>query len=215
MIRSKKPCEICLRLISLSNYNKHYTSHFRVLNKPIRKEAVKRVAWNKGQTKENNASIRQYAETLKQKYANKELVPKGCCTSEYNTSEIGRKNASRGGGYRESAGRSKKYWVVDTFGKLTCLQSSYELKCSKILNELNISWIRPGHLKYDDTKKYFADFYLPEYDIFLDPKNDYKRILDQEKITKVRNQNNVRLYVLSEIELTCDTITELCNSMVE
>lgn len=34
-----------------------------------------RTSWNKGQTKENNESIKKASETLKQRYANEEITP--------------------------------------------------------------------------------------------------------------------------------------------
>ena len=114
------------------------------------------------------------------------------------------------GGYRENSGHSKKYKVLDSFGKQTTLQSSYELLCAKILDNLNIKWFRPSYLKYDD-KKYFPDFYLPNFDIYLDPKNNYKALQDEEKINKVIKENNVKVYVLTLDLLTEDNIKRLCS----
>lgn len=112
------------------------------------------------------------------------------------------------GGYRANAGKSKKFKVLDSFGKETLLQSSFELKCSEILNELSIRWIRPKAIKYDN-KNYFADFYLADYDVWLDPKNNYKAKLDKEKIQKVIEQNNIKLYILLEEQINKDYITSL------
>lgn len=114
------------------------------------------------------------------------------------------------GGYQPNAGRSKKFKVNDSFGKEVCLQSTYELRCSEILNELGIDWIRPTSLKYD-SRNYFADFYLPAYDLYLDPKNSYKASLDKEKIEKVIEQNNVKVVILLEKDLTLDFIKRLCS----
>lgn len=115
------------------------------------------------------------------------------------------------GGYRENAGNSKKFRVIDSFGKETTLQSSYEFRCSEILNELGIKWIRPKALKYDN-RNYFADFYLPDLDIWLDPKNSYKAKHDEEKIRKVIEQNSVRLFVLLEHQLTKEYIGRLAET---
>lgn len=114
------------------------------------------------------------------------------------------------GGYQPNAGRSKKFYVPDSFGKEVCLQSTFELKCSELLNDLEIQWTRPSALKYDN-RNYFADFYLPEYDLYLDPKNSYKAKLDTNKIEKVKEQNNVRVIVLLEHELTHEFIKSLCS----
>lgn len=112
------------------------------------------------------------------------------------------------GGYRENAGRTKKFKVVDSFGKETVLQSTYELKCSRLLDELQIRWKRPTALKYDG-RNYYADFYLVDADIYLDPKNSYKAKLDAEKIQKVVDQNLVRVYILLEEQITAEYLTML------
>ena len=112
------------------------------------------------------------------------------------------------GGYRPNAGRSKKFRVYDSFGKSVVLQSSYELECSIILNEMNVRWTRPRALKYDN-KNYFADFYLIDFDIYLDPKNNFKAKQDEEKIQKVMSQNNVNIYILLKENITREFIASL------
>jgi hypothetical protein len=135
----------------------------------------------------------------------------GCFAwSSEKRSEHARKNNF--GGYRENAGHSKKFKVVDSFGKETTLQSSYELRCSELLNGLGIKWLRPKALKYDN-KNYFADFYLPELDIWLDPKNAYKAKQDYDKIKKVIEQNNVKLFVLLEEQLTTEYIVSIIETI--
>lgn len=114
------------------------------------------------------------------------------------------------GGYQEKAGRSKKFKVIDSFGKDSMLQSTYELECFNILTELDIKWVRPKALKYD-SRNYFADFYLTEYDIYLDPKNSWKAKLDKEKIDKVMEQNNVKVFVLLKEQITKEYIQGLCS----
>lgn len=156
------------------------------------------VAWNKGLTKETSTSLAQLSETHKR-------LGLGGWSKKASSN-----GGKAGGGYRENAGRSKKFKVNDSFGKEVCLQSTYELRCSTLLNELEIKWIRPSALKYDG-KNYFADFYLPEYDLYLDPKNAYKAKLDAVKIEKVKEQNNVRVIVLLEHELTNEFIKSLCS----
>jgi hypothetical protein len=156
------------------------------------------VAWNKGLTKKTSSSLAQLSETHKR-------------NGHGGWSKKASSNGGKaGGGYRENAGRSKKFKVVDSFGKSVCLQSTYELRCSQLLNDLDIKWIRPSALKYD-SKNYFPDFYLPEHDLYLDPKNNYKAKLDADKINKVKEQNNVRVVILTEGQLTQDYIKSLCS----
>lgn len=76
--------------------------------------------------------------------------------------------------------------VVEYKGML--LDSSWELELAKRLDELEIKWIRPNPIPWVDKEgishNYFADFYLPEYDRYLDPKNKHT-IKVQEKKLKI------------------------------
>lgn len=69
------------------------------------------------------------------------------------------------------------------------LDSSWELKLAKHLDDNNIKWTRPSFITYSDimgnTKKYFPDFYLPKLNIYLDPKNPYGMIKDKHKLQQV------------------------------
>lgn len=136
------------------------------------------------------------------------LPLKGCFAKNWYSSEKGKSSCAKGGGYRENAGHSKKFKVTDSFCNVVTLQSTYELKCSEILNDLSIRWIRPKALKYDG-KNYFADFYLVDYDLYLDPKNNYKAKCDEEKINKVVEQNKVKVIILLYNDLTHDFIAGL------
>jgi len=109
------------------------------------------------------------------------------------------------GGYRPNAGHSKKFKVVDSFGKDTVLQSSYELECANLLNVMDIKWNRPRAMKYGN-RNYFADFYLTDYDVYLDPKNSYKAQLDADKIAAVISENSVKLYVLLKEQINKEYI---------
>ena len=112
------------------------------------------------------------------------------------------------GGYRKYAGRGRGLYVIDSFNNKVYLQSSFEEQCFKILTNLNIRWIRPEPLEYttDKVRKYYPDFYLIDYDLFLDPKNDYLIIKDTDKIKKVIDENNVKVLIISKENLTEDYI---------
>jgi hypothetical protein len=86
------------------------------------------------------------------------------------------------------------------------LDSSYELKMAEELDANGISWTRPAPLPWtDDTgvnRKYYPDFYLSSYNVYLDPKNPYLMEKDARKIALVQIQNNVVVVLLSEKMLT-------------
>lgn len=166
-----------------------------------------RVQWNTGQTKDTDSRIELAATIAKDRYASGYRQPTGVATYTAEHKSILAKQ-HKCGGYRPNAGRSKKFRVLDSFGTEVVLQSTYELECSKILNELNISWVRPKALKYNN-RNYFADFYLVDYDIYLDPKNNFKATQDRDKIQNVIDQNNVRVYILLKEHLTTTYIKML------
>lgn len=222
MIRNKFRCPTCSKDISKSNYTKHTEACSRP--KPPKKirgidydpnggyKQGNRQAWNKGLTKQSHPSVNKQAETLIQMYQTGQLIVKGYRAW---TPEQCRENAKlhKTGGYREKAGRSKKFKVADSFGKMVCLQSSYELLCSQILDKLQIKWIRPSYLRYGE-KKYYPDFYLVDYEIYLDPKNDYLIKKDKPKIESASLENKVKIYMLSQEQITESYIQKLINSPI-
>lgn len=120
-------------------------------------------------------------------------------------------NKSRGG-YREKAGRSKKFYMNDSYGNQVCLQSSYEKRLAEILDLEQIKWIRPKFLRYDD-KKYFADFLLVDYQIYLDPKNNFLAKKDKDKIKKVCEQNSVDVFILTKDKICINYIRSLITGL--
>ena len=124
-------------------------------------------------------------------------------------SAIRRVQGPRFWGYRANAGRSKKFRVRDSFGAEVVLQSTYEKLCAELLDELGIRWIRPSHLKYAGNKKYFPDFFLPDLNIYLDPKNPFKERQDRAKIESVKKMNDVKLFVLSIDQLKKEELAHL------
>jgi len=119
-------------------------------------------------------------------------------TAKNNPMMGGNKNTRAHGWYESmSAG---KVW----------LESSYEFRVAVELDTNGIKWIRPKYLPYNNTKKYFADFYLTDYDIYLDPKNDYLISVDHEKIQTVMTENGVTILVLNKHQLTWSSILARC-----
>ncbi len=68
---------------------------------------------------------------------------------------------------------------IDSKGTWCILESYHELKVANELDKNNIDWVRPEPLELSDGRKYEPDFYIPCYDIYLDPKTRW-----QEKALK-------------------------------
>lgn len=57
------------------------------------------------------------------------------------------------------------------------MDSSWEVEFAKYLDVNHIEWTRPNNgITYttDKTHKYYPDFYLPKFNVYFDPKNDYR-----------------------------------------
>lgn len=108
------------------------------------------------------------------------------------------------GGYRPHPNKGQMY-------KEIWFDSKWEVVVAKSLDENNIEWIRPkiGFVWTDDGKKYYPDFYLPEYDVYLDPKNPYLMIKDKPKIDESQKRNGISVLLLSEEQLNWNTIKNL------
>lgn len=81
-------------------------------------------------------------------------------------------------------GRVKNITYLSRTGEEIILKGSWEYMVAKFLDDNNISWtnnIHPFEYVYNDTKHfYFPDFYLYDYDIYLEVKG-YKRDKDIAK----------------------------------
>lgn len=63
------------------------------------------------------------------------------------------------------------------------------------MDENKFQWIRPKYIKWIDSagkqRNYYPDFYLPEHDLYLDPKNPYAMKHDLEKMTIISSKVNI------------------------
>lgn len=87
---------------------------------------------------------------------------------------------------------------VKTDGTEVLLDSSWEEALARRLDELQIEWIRPVMpMKWVDSvgrqRNYFPDFWLPQFKIFLDPKNPAAFTQQKEKVAWLQqNRADVR-----------------------
>lgn len=116
------------------------------------------------------------------------------------------------GGVRQSC------WIKYN-GKM--LGSSYELTVAKNLDLNHINWDTCKAFNYIDpfgkSRKYTPDFYLTDFNVYLDPKNDFLlnyinprlKFTDIEKIKLVETQNNIRVIILNKDQLSWQIIKTL------
>lgn len=169
--------------------------------------------WNKGLTKETNKILEKASQTFIQHIKDGTYKPIGHPHTEERKQKMRELAIKRHlGGWHTS--KTIEYKGIK-------LDSTYELNVAKNLDENQIKWERPKYLLWKDQNglehRYYPDFYLPEYNVYLDPKNDYlinnesKRygITDTEKIKIVEQQNNVKIIILDKNNLTWESIKKL------
>lgn len=97
--------------------------------------------------------------------------------------------------------------------KVCYLQSTYEVTLAENLDHNHVRWDRPSAFNWIDVQglshRYYPDFLLLDYDVYLDPKNDYLAKVDADKIERVRQQNVIQLYVLTKSQCQWDYIKTL------
>ncbi len=112
--------------------------------------------------------------------------------------------------HRRLVKSTREYKCVD--GSMVLLDSSWEEHLAYRLDSLNIKWCRPKNpIKWIDQKgkirNYFPDFYLEDYDLYLDPKNPYAFISQQEKVLWLKRNISNLLFLKTEDE--CKTFRPL------
>lgn len=91
------------------------------------------------------------------------------------------------------------------------MDSFWEVRVASSLDEHGVRWERPreGFVWNDSGNKYYPDFFLPDYDVYLDPKNAYLRGVHAEKISSAERRNGIRVLVLTEEQLDWKTIAQM------
>lgn len=97
------------------------------------------------------------------------------------------------------------------------MDSLWEKRLAIYLDSKNIKWVRPNYslLWVDVTgknRKYFPDFYLVDYDLYLDPKNKYCQKSQQEKLEYLKaHYPNIIIGTLEEIMAYLKGVEPSCN----
>lgn len=105
----------------------------------------------------------------------------------------------------------RKLYFKKKNGDEVYLQSGYEVRFAELLESLDILWSRAGPLIWTDdfgiNHRYYPDFKIDN--VYIDTKNSYLAIKDEDKISKVKNQNNIDLRIVLEKDITEEYIRSL------
>lgn len=105
-------------------------------------------------------------------------------------------------------------WYQSPIAGRVWLESSWEVNVAMILDKNNIKWLRPknGFLWKDEAQKehkYYPDFYLPNANIYLDPKNPWVWTRDLFKLNAVVEQHKIKLFILKKDDIKEERILKL------
>ena len=111
---------------------------------------------------------------------------------------LSQKLKGKSGGCREGAGHGKHFDYTQTNGQNFHCQSTMELEMCKVLDNLHLNWGRNNQpFKYIDingqTRKYFPDFYIKDFDCLLETKGFFR----PETKHKLLNSNIPNLFVVT------------------
>lgn len=210
-------CKFCGK--ECKNKNSLVQHEIRCKENPDRKNVINqnfnnkgRKAWNKGLTKETDERVAKQKQTYIKNYRDglhKHPIQIFDDKRRKQLSDSAKKHGLGGFAWRRG---------IDYNG--IKLDSSYELVVAKDLDKNNIRWERPNRIKYvfnGSDHYYTPDFYLIDYDVYLDPKNDFlieninpgTGIKDVDKIKLVEEQNNIKVIILNKSQLTWEAIQAL------
>lgn len=92
----------------------------------------------------------------------------------------------------QNGSRKPQWYFNKCENKEVLLDSSWEIEIAKLLDKKDIKWVRPKYIKWQDdnnkTRMYYPDFYLLDYNVYLDPKNPYCMIQGKRKMEIVSKQ---------------------------
>ena len=205
-------CNICNTIFETHSklWEHKHEKHNDQLNGPHGKGQT---AWNKGLTKNTSNTVKQISQNISYQYKTGKLVP-GFKGKKH--SDISKKKMSKSAlasKHQRICKKTEPYLKMD--GTIVNLDSSYERILAKILDDQKIKWIRPKPLIWVDKENiqhhYFPDFYLEDFNIYLDPKNEYCFRVQKEKIDYIK-KHYLNCFFLHEHDLTKEFIMSLCQN---
>ena len=155
-------------------------------------------SWNRGLTKETDERVKKNTDSLKKYFHKNGSHWTGRKHKKETKDKISKSKIQQLSNIPFYSKRCKVNGII--------LDSTYEKRFAESLNENNIEWIRPKRWfkwidKKQQTRRYLPDFYLPEYDVYIDTKNSYLMRKDREKIENVIRDNGINLVVIDELSL--------------
>lgn len=205
MIECKFCKKICKNNNSLRNHERLCKQNPNCQAHP--KGNLGKPGWNKGLTKETDNRVKKNSESLKLSRKLNGSNWQGKKHSEETKRLMSIKACQR-------LVKNSKYSKNILYNGIM-LESSYELMFAKQLDSFDIKWNKCYGLRFEYSDKqnkrrgYVPDFYLIDYNIYIDTKNDFLIKKDSFKISSVIEEHKINLYVLSLNDIKNEKILKL------
>lgn len=164
------------------------------------------VSWNKGKklSMKHKANISKKLSIVHKSDNFREALRKanlGKKLSQATKDKISKALKGKTGGYRTNSGTSK---FKGSYYNGIWLDSGWELAFVQRLDKINIKWNREStYFSYidieDNKRKYYPDFYLPDFNIYIEIKG-YWTDKVKDKLKLVQEQNNFKLIIIDSLD---------------
>jgi hypothetical protein len=190
-VRSSETNEKISKALS-SYYKENYKTYKKQFNQNLKEKQFKEGAFCKVFTITCRICGTQHAVRFTKK--DRKTCGKRACKIHASVGERTYQNGSR-----------KPVWYFNPYeAKKVLLESSWEVEIANYLIDKNIKWIRPKPVQWLDPKGveryYYPDFYLPDYNLYLDPKNPYCMSKDRKKLEIVKLKINLKYGAIEYIK---------------
>lgn len=168
------------------NRDKHLPNARNAISEDSRRRAGESIS----KAHKSGKYIGAHAKAVKTKISNGNVLSKESAPDWY----ANVCNANRASTHQRVCKRTHTF--IDKRGRIFKFDSTWEDALANRLDELDIVWERPAPIEYEiggKLRNYFPDFYLPEHNLYLDPKNPYAESQQQEKLKIVSSLINLIL----------------------
>lgn len=165
------------------SYKEHKRKSGKEVYEQLPPETKDRMAWSRGKTALDDSNVAKFVSTRKKNYAAGKFAL----------------NLQGFAKHDELRWKRTKFSRKDSFGANVVLESKNEIEFAKLLDESNIKWSRPQFKSLSNGKRYTPDFYLPDYNVYCDPKSIFYIIhfksKQLEKIKLFEEEYNTKVMI--------------------
>jgi hypothetical protein len=193
-------CKHCKKEFEISEKpNGWMANHSRWCKEnPKKKDYVKSASERISGMNHSRTGINSTNQWIKAKSLNLEISMSDETKKKISNSNKGRKHSSESRDKIRKAARNSNHRRLrknPILYKGIILDSTWEFELAKRLDSINVVWIRPEPIRWKDKQgiehNYFPDFFLPKYNIYLDPKNPHVFNQQKEKIEIISSMINI------------------------